>query len=108
MDSSTLWLLFISIGIGTFLIRASFVEFHGCLSSRNHRLNKLFAFLPPAILAALCVPALLVDSAANSLQIDACKLVAAMMTVVVARCCKGVFWPILAGMGGLWISRWLL
>ncbi|MCV6590100.1 MAG: AzlD domain-containing protein [Marinobacterium sp.] len=106
-DTLMLWLLFLAAGLGTFLIRLSFIELHGSTRHLLERSRHLLAVLPPAILAALCVPAILFSRPATDYQWAPMQIVAALVTVLIARFSRSVFWPVVAGMLCLWLLNWL-
>ena len=107
MDTLYLWGLFVAIGIGTYLIRLSFVQLQARSGSEMAGFQTILKLLPPAILAALCVPPILYSPQGTESVIDTSQLLAAVITVVLTLKCRSVLWPILGGMMVLWISRWL-
>lgn len=107
MDTLTLWLLFLAIGLGTFLIRLSFIQLHGSMKSLLQRSHKILILLPPAILAALCIPAILFTRPTADYQFSGIQLIAGVIAVVVAHFTRSVFWPVIAGMAVLWFAQWL-
>lgn len=92
------WLLFLGIGTGTFLIRFSFVYLQSRGKANPDRFKKLFIFLPPAILAALCIPPIVLDRSAAELSLHWPQILAAIITVIVAKTLKGGLKPIAAGL----------
>lgn len=108
MDTPALWLLFLAVGLGTFLVRLSFIQLHGTTQALLQRSRTVLMLLPPAILAALCIPAVLFARPVTNYQLEPVQLVAAAVTILIAKYSRSVFWPIVGGMGCLWLSRWLL
>lgn len=108
MDTWTLWGIFLAVGLGTFLIRLSFVQLHGSMQGLLARCQTILIMLPPAILAALCIPGILYNKQSDDYTPDSSQLIAALVTIILAKYCRSVFWPIVGGMGCLWLSRWLM
>ncbi len=108
MDTLLLWLLFILVGLGTFLVRLSFIELHGSTQELLERSRHILVLLPPAILAALCIPAILFSRPASEFQWDISQIIAAIVAIVITRLSRSVVWPIVGGMLCLWGLRWLL
>lgn len=108
MSTETLWGLFVVVGLGTFLIRVSFIQFHSSMQWLLKRSSQVLMLLPPAILAALCVPAILFQHPFTAWVPDYPQMLAALTTVLVARYSGSVFWPVITGMTCLWGCRWLL
>lgn len=105
MDTLSLWLLFLLAGFGTFLIRLSFIELHGSTQKLLERSRNILALLPPAILAALCMPAIIFSHSPGGDVIDIAQTSAAAGAVIVAILSRNVFWPIATGMLILWFLR---
>ncbi|WP_027856255.1 AzlD domain-containing protein [Marinobacterium jannaschii] len=97
------WLLFLGIGTGTFLIRFSFVYLQSRGKANPDRFKKLFIFLPPAILAALCIPPIVLDRSATELSLHWPQIIAAIITVIVAKTLSGGLKPIAAGLLTLYV-----
>lgn len=108
MDNLTLWLLFIAAGLGTFLVRLSFIQLHGSTEALIQRSKKILMLLPPAILAALCVPALVFTRPATEYQIAPTQLVAAAVTIFIAKYSRSVFWPVVGGMLCFWLVQYII
>ncbi|OXY82209.1 AzlD domain-containing protein [Oceanimonas doudoroffii] len=105
MSNVELWLLFIGVGIGTFAIRLSFIQLHGSTSFNMAKCQKVFSLLAPAVLAALSVPAIIFQQDNTMGMQSVVQLVAATVTALWAWYSKGVFWPLMAGMGIFWLMK---
>lgn len=105
MDNLTLWMLFFAAGLGTFLVRLSFIQFHGSTEALIQRSKNVLMLLPPAILAALCIPAIVFTRPATEYQIDPVQLMAAAVAILIAKFSRSVFWPVVGGMLCLWLLR---
>ena len=57
MSATSIWLLFIAIGLGTFLLRFLFIYLFGKIEMPDW-LRRALRFVPAAALAALVFPAL--------------------------------------------------
>lgn len=101
MSSTLIWVIVFIVGLGTFLMRASFVMF-----LHDKQQSPLFAqalrYVAPAMLSTIVV-ANLIDHgytvASGGLQ----RLVAAAIAGVVAWFSKSLFWTIISGMVALWL-----
>ena len=91
----TVWLVIVVLGIGTFLIRWSFL---GALGGRDLHpwVLRMLRYTPVAVLPALVAP-LVVWPAATGGQPDPVRLAAAMVTVAVGLWTKNMIGAILAG-----------
>ncbi|WP_323173625.1 AzlD domain-containing protein [Natrialba sp. PRR66] len=103
-EISTLWLIFIVIGIGTYALRLSFILFLGRLGEVPPYFSGLLRFVPATILAALVAPTLIVLTAEPtiSFEADRAKLVAGAIAAFVAWRTENVLATIGVGMGVLW------
>lgn len=91
----TIWVIILALGIGTYLIRFSFLGFLGRRSLSPFVL-RLLRYTPVAVLPALVAP-LVVWPAATDGQPDAARLSAAAVTVAVGVLTRNVLAAILAG-----------
>ena len=107
MTNTQLWLLFLAIGLGTFLVRLSFIQLQGNANAFTQRAKHVLMIMPPAILAALCIPAVLFDQTLTSPFFSYQQIAAAIVTVLIARYSSSVFWPVIGGMACLWLLRFL-
>lgn len=108
MDNSALWMVFLAVGLGTFLLRVSFIELHATLGAHLDRIKPVLLLLPAAILAALCMPAIVFSKQGSEYSLAPSQWLAALCCILVAKLTHNVFWPILAGMLCLWLTRWAL
>ncbi len=101
MNPTQIWILVFVVGIGTFLMRASFVMF---LHDKQQRpfFAQALRYVAPAMLSTI-VAANLIDHgytiASGGLQ----RLLAAAIAGVVAWYSKSLFWTIISGMVSLWL-----
>jgi len=106
-DNLQLWLLFVAVGVGTFLIRLSFIQLHGSAEALINRSKHILMLLPPAILAALCIPAIVFSRPLTDYQVEYFQLAAALVAILIARFSRSVFWPVVGGMFCLWLLRFI-
>ncbi|MFV0384179.1 AzlD domain-containing protein [Paracoccus sp. (in: a-proteobacteria)] len=94
-----IWTIIIVMGIGTFLIRWSFL---GALGNRDlpQWVLRMLRYTPVAVLPALVAP-LVMWPAATEGQPDPARLTAAAVTVAVGVLTKNVVLTIVAGAGTL-------
>ena len=95
MSNLTIWLIILVLGIGTFLMRWSFL---GALGNRQmpQWVLRMLRYTPVAVLPALVAP-LVTWPAATGGEPDAARLAAAAATLGVGMLTRSVIWAILAG-----------
>ncbi len=95
-----LWLTMIVIGVGTFMLRFSFIWLFGRGKVRPE-IEQLLKFVPAAVLAALALPAFVFSSETFSYANP--RLLAGLIAAIVAWRSRNVLLTISAGMGALWL-----
>ena len=105
MDSTTFWIVTIILGIGTFLIRFSFLGLLGGRQLPDWALAHL-RYVAVAIMPALVTPVILWPAATGG-EIEPARLIAAGAAFV-AGMRFNVIAAIVAGMGTLWILQAVL
>ena len=105
IDDASFWILTIFLGIGTFLIRFSFL---GLLGGRTlpDRVLLYLRYVGVAVFPALFMP-LVVWPEATGGEPDPIRLIAALAAFL-AGLRFGVIWAIVAGMGVLYLMQFLL
>ncbi len=95
LSDTAVWIVIIALGIGTFLIRWSFL---GALGNRDLPVwvMRMLRYTPVAVLPALVAP-LVMWPAATGGQPDPARLSAAAATVAVGVLTRNVILSILAG-----------
>jgi branched-subunit amino acid transport protein len=104
MNSASIWLLFIAIGLGTFLERFLFIYLFGKIAMPEW-LSRALRFVPAAALAALVFPALTHPSGHLDLSLQNFRLLAGLGGAMVAWKTRNVLLTILAGMLLLWLME---
>lgn len=95
MSDTVIWVIVVVLGVGTFLIRWSFL---GALGDRQFPawVLRMLRYTPVAVLPALVAP-LVTWPAATGGQPDPARLAAAAMTLAVGVATRSVMLAILAG-----------
>lgn len=107
MARSLVWGVILAIFLGTLAARLSFVVAFGRLERIPPRLERLLEFVPPAALAALVVPSLLVLDGSLALSPGNERLVAGAVAAGVAWRTNNLLATVVAGMAVLWAWRLL-
>lgn len=109
MRNWTIWVLILTLGLATYAMRAAF--FVGCQRPLPQRLHHALCFVPPAVLAALAVPALLNTGEVFSLPRLIAGVVGALVAVgTVASPTwqnKSVLLTVICGMSAFWLLTWV-
>lgn len=105
IDTGSFWLLTVLLGIGTFLIRFSFLGLLGGRELPDWVLLYL-NYVGVAVFPALFMP-LLVWPEATGGALDPIRLLAALAALL-AGLRYGVIWAIIAGMGMLYLAQYLI
>ena len=103
----TVWLVILGVSACTFLLRASFIVF-----ADPHRFPKRFrqalAFVPPAVLAAIVAPGLLLLEGAFDLSGGNPRWIAGLIAIIVGAKSRSMLATIATGMASLWLLQWLM
>jgi branched-subunit amino acid transport protein len=100
MTTSTLWLLIVLAGAGTFLLRLSFLALvRGDVPPLVRRILRL---VPMAVMAALIAPGVL--PAAEGAGAGWGRPLAALLAVIAARASGSMILTLLVGMAALWLT----
>ncbi|QGG79526.1 AzlD domain-containing protein [Litorivicinus lipolyticus] len=105
IESSTFWLVTLTLGLGTFLIRFSFLGFWGARPIPDWARLHL-KYVGTAVFPALVVP-LVVWPPATDGVFDPVRFVAALAALL-AGLRFGVVWAIVLGMGTLYTLQYVL
>jgi branched-subunit amino acid transport protein len=101
MSVESTWLLFVAIGLGTFLLRFLFIYLFGKIEMPEW-LRRALRFVPAAALAALVFPALTHPGGHLNLSLHNFRLLAGLGGAIVAWKTRNVLLTILVGMVLLW------
>ncbi len=99
-----LWIAILGMGVITFSLRLSFIALQGRLRLPP-LVTRALRFVPAAVLTALVTPALFYTGGALSPL--SLKVPAGLIAALVAWRSKNILLTIAAGMGSLWLLRWV-
>ncbi|MDT8444304.1 MAG: AzlD domain-containing protein [Desulfuromonadales bacterium] len=105
LDPSAIWLIMLSIGAGTFLIRFSFIWFFGQGKVRPG-IQRVLRLVPAAVLSALILPSFIFSQQAN-FSVANHRMWAGLVAAIIASRSRNVLLTISAGMGTLWLCSYL-
>ena len=101
------WLVILGVAACTFLLRASFIVF-----ADPHRFPRRFrqalTFVPPAVLAAIVLPGLLLHQGAIDLTAGNPRWIAGVLAIVVGARTRNALAAIATGMVALWLLQWAM
>jgi branched-subunit amino acid transport protein len=100
-SSPVLWGLIIACGLGTWMLRLSFIQLAGVWSLPRW-FSRGLRYVPPAVLAALVVPAVLQADALFTPEWDWTRPAAGLVAAAVALT-RRVVLTLVVGMAALWI-----
>ncbi|MQX36093.1 AzlD domain-containing protein [Roseospira navarrensis] len=95
------WTLVVLSGLGTWMLRASFIQLAGAFQVPRW-LSRALRYVPPAVLAALVVPALVQADALFTPAWDWTRPAAGAVAVAVAALTRRVILTLVVGMAALW------
>ncbi|MBB6646993.1 AzlD domain-containing protein [Halobellus ruber] len=101
---ATVWGVMIALGVATFGIRASFVHLFGRIDEVPDRVTNALRFVPPAVFAALTLPAIVAPEGAIAIVGNE-RVAAAVVAAAVAWFVDDILATILAGMAAFWALR---
>lgn len=102
LDMTQFWPVVICLGIGTFLIRYSFILIMDRLTISDN-VRRMLRFIPAAVLPALVVPAILLHRNGVTGFAGWDRLIAALIAVAVAWRTRNILATIGSGMAALWL-----
>ena len=101
------WLAILAVGAVTFLLRASFIVFADP-QRFPHFFRQALTFVPPAVLAAIVVPGLLLVNGVLDLSAANPRWIAGLLAILVATRARSMLPAIVSGMAALWLLQWAL
>ncbi|MES1940423.1 branched-chain amino acid transport [Salinisphaera sp. T5B8] len=101
MTDASVWITVICVGVLTFVLRWSFIALADSLTMPATVQNAL-RFVPAAVLAAIIVPAVVVEEGHVALSVNNLRLFAGIAAAIVAWRTRNIFYTIAAGMLVLW------
>jgi branched-subunit amino acid transport protein len=106
MSSGTIWLIIVVLGIGSFLIRFSFL---GIVGARAYPawVLRLLRYTPVAVLPALVAPLVAWPEATGG-DPEPVRITAAMVTLAAGALSRNLIVAVMAGGGTLLGLQWIL
>lgn len=106
MSDAKVWTVIVALGIGTFLIRFSFIGLVGDRALPGWAL-RLLRYVPVAVMPGLVAP-LVVWPAATGGALDAPRLIAALAAILIGALWRSVIGAIAGGMAVLYLGLWAM
>ena len=106
MTDTSIWLTIVFLGIGTYLIRYSFVGFFGDKQLPAWLIRHL-RYVPVAVMPGLVAP-LVVWPAATGGALDPARLIAAAVALIIGGVFRSVLGAIFGGMITLYLLLYLI
>lgn len=97
----------VAVGLTTFLLRASFIVFADP-QRFPHAFRQALTFVPPAVLAAIVAPGLLLREGALDPSLDNPRWVAGLVAMAAAAASRSAGVAIACGMAALWLLQAML
>jgi branched-subunit amino acid transport protein len=107
MDSMNLWLILILGGLGTYLLRLSFILIFQHVKMPEF-MEKILRLVPPAVFSAIVLPELLVRDGSVQFSVTNLRLIAGLLAAVIALKTRNVLITIASGMVILWLLQYLV
>ena len=104
---NSFWLTMLIVGILTFGIRLSFIVILDRWQPPD-LIQRSLRFVPVAILTAIIVPELVMPGGTVDISISNLRMLAGIVTMLVAWKTKNIVWTIIAGMGALLGLQYLI
>ena len=106
VDMSTYWPIALAMGVGTFLLRFSFILIMDRLTLPE-AFTRMLRFIPASVLPALVAPAVLLHGGDPTGFAAWERPLAGLVAVLVAWHTRSVILTIAGGMGALWLLKLL-
>jgi branched-subunit amino acid transport protein len=100
------WLIILCVAWVTFVLRASFIVFADP-HKFPHAFRQALTFVPPAVLAAIVAPGLVMANGVIDLSLSNERLIAGLAAIVVTIFIRNAMAAIAIGMAALWLLQWL-
>lgn len=106
MNDLDIWITIVALGVGTFLLRFSFI---GLVGDRElpEWLTQHLRYVPVAVLPGLIAPLIMWPAATDGMA-DPARLAAAAVTILIGAVFRSVIGAIIGGMGTLYLVQFLL
>lgn len=107
IDMSTYWPVVLILGLGTFLLRFSFILIMDRLTVPE-AFTRMLRFIPASVLPALVAPAIVLHGSGPFGFSGLERPLAALVGAMVAWWTRNILLTICAGMGTLWLLKAVL
>ncbi len=107
MDSMNIWLVLILGGLGTYLIRLSFILIFQRFQMPGFMV-RILRLVPPAVFSAIVLPELLVRDGGIQISFMNLRLVAGLLAAVIALKTRNILITIASGMVILWLLQYAI
>lgn len=97
-----IWLVVAGVAVGSYVLRVSFVTLLGRLDEVPPRVKRALALVPPAVLAALVAPELLLQEESFAVSLANDRLLAGAVAAGVAWRTEDMLATVVVGMGALY------
>ena len=104
MDDGHVWIAVLAVGALTFALRWSFIALADSVAMPAG-VQRALRFVPAAVLAAILLPAIVVDEGHIALTPDNLRLFAAVAAAMVAWRTRNMLYTIATGMLVLWVLQ---
>jgi branched-subunit amino acid transport protein len=101
------WLIIACVSAVTYVLRAAFIVFADP-HKFPHAFRQALRFVPPAVLAAIVAPGLLLAGGVIDPSPRNARLLAGLVALAVAARWRHPLAPIAAGMPALWLLQWAM
>lgn len=102
LGSARLWLVVLGAAVGSYVLRVSFITLFGRVDTVPARVKLLLAMVPPAVLAALVVPELVLTDGSLAISLGNDRLLAGLVAAVVAWRTEDMLATVAVGMAVLY------
>lgn len=103
-DTARIWVVMVGVGVGTYLIRYSFLGLVGDRPLPGWLL-RLLRYVPVGVMPALVAPVVAWPPATGG-ETDPARLVAAVAALVTGAATRSLLWAVVAGMSALYLALW--
>jgi branched-subunit amino acid transport protein len=101
------WIVIAAVSIAVFLLRASFILFADP-HRFPHAFRQALTFVPPAVLAAIVAPGLLMPQGVFDATAANPRWIAGLVALAVAARTRNPLAPVAAGLPALWLLQWVM
>ncbi|RME79183.1 MAG: AzlD domain-containing protein [Chloroflexi bacterium] len=104
MSQQTIFWIIVGMAVGAYTLRAFFILLFGRIGMPS-LLERALRFVPPAVLSALVIPALLFQGGRLNLSWGNERMIAGAAALLVAWRTRSILATLAVGMGLLWVLK---